>query len=87
MGECQAKPITFLQAVDKIARKEQLNVHTEYYLNTYDIALHVVFGSDLYAGANACAERAKEIIASKPIGPANIVKSVGLDELLWGRWL
>lgn len=87
MGEYQTEPVTFVQAVDKIVRKEHLNTNAHHYLNEYDIALYVIFGSDLYAGANACAERAKEIIASKPIGPANIVKSVGLDELLWGRWL
>jgi hypothetical protein len=49
------------RAVDRIVKKEKFNTSAEHYLREYDIALHVIFGIELYVGAGLCCRRAKEL--------------------------
>lgn len=54
---------TLAEACDAIARGENLNESTEHYLKHYDIALHAIFGTELYKGAGLCAQAAWTINA------------------------
>ena len=55
--------ITLAEACAKIAREEHLNQDVVHYLNGYDLTLHVIFGIDLYHGAELCARAAWTIRA------------------------
>lgn len=46
--------VTLQEAVKKIVKAERGNTSAEHYLGKYDVALHVIFGTELYEGSGLC---------------------------------